>query len=203
MTTTEALSEREQEALEQMREARWTRSAFRNGQDGDLAPGVHRTMVAESDPDRLRGDGRCSMARSGFSGLSEMFLLGSMEFLPPLIAEEVILIEQQYRPAQDHEVLRILERFGLVVDHAVRLVEIVPGDQIGVTHPKAALQHQDMGVAEVLVPWRNRTLQRAYEHRYSTGFRADPKYLHEVPIGIEALRNPLELATVDQSVHDL
>src|SRR4029453_4490650 len=117
--------------------------------------------------------------------------------------EEVILIEEQDRPAQDHEVLRILERLGLVVDHAVRLVEILPGDQFGGTPPKAALQHQDMGVAEVLVPWRNRTLQRAYEHRYPTGFRADPKYLHEVPIGIEALRNPLELATVDHSVHDL
>jgi hypothetical protein len=69
------------------------RSAFRNEQDGDLARGVHRKMVAASDPDRLRGDGCSSKARSGFSGLSEMFLLGSMEFFPALIAEEVILIE--------------------------------------------------------------------------------------------------------------
>src|SRR6185312_999048 len=118
--------------------------------------------------------------------LRGMLLLIPVEFLPPLIAEEVILIEEHDRPAHDHEVLRILERLGLVVDHADRLVEVIPGDQFGVTHPEAALQHEDMGVAEVLVPWRNRALQRAYEHRYPTGFRADPKYLHEVPIGIEA-----------------
>jgi AraC-like DNA-binding protein len=42
-----------------------------------------------------------------------MLLLIPVEFLPPLIAEEVILVEEQDRPAQDHEVLRILERLGL------------------------------------------------------------------------------------------
>jgi hypothetical protein len=58
---------------------------------------AHGTERANKIERARRGPPNGSVQR-----LSGMFLLIPAEFLPPLIAEEVILIEEQDRSAQDH-----------------------------------------------------------------------------------------------------